>query len=82
MTETIDPISVRAIVLVNIYSEDPRLGCSTLCLWRPPESGREKTTPPWAVMTAVMWLWDKYSHSSHICSDAKSQIFQEGEQRE
>lgn len=44
MTETIDPISVRAIVLVNIYSEDPRLGCSTLCLWRPPERQGEDDT--------------------------------------
>lgn len=78
MTKIIDPISVRVVVLVNIYSEDPTLGSCALCLWKPPESSEEKRIPPWGVMTAVMWLWDKYSHSLHTCCDAKLQIFQEG----
>lgn len=82
MTKIIDPISVRVVVLVNIYSEDPTLGCSALCLWKPPESSEEKGIPPWGVMTAVTWLWDKYSHYSHTCCEAKLQIFQEGGLRE
>ena len=57
------------------------LGCSALCLWRPPERCKEKKTPPSGV-TAVIWLWDKYSHSSHTCCDAELQIFQKEEQRE
>ena len=82
MTETINPVSVMAVVLVDIYSEDPMWGCSALGFWRPPGSCKEKKTPPCAVMTAIMRLWDKYSPLSRTCCDAEPQIFREGEQRE